>query len=69
MVVRAITIPVAGPVEGTWDELRSALRAAWIESTRGANWIVTELYARDTRRQPEDEKLGKMPPTLGLLFG
>jgi hypothetical protein len=30
----------------------------WIETTRCANWMMTELYARDVRRSGEE----KMPP-------
>src|SRR5579871_2409739 len=50
--LRTITIPIAGPVDGTWAELRDALRVAWSASTACANWMMTELYARDVRRQP-----------------
>lgn len=62
-VVRAVTLPVAGPVEITWPELRERLRVAWGESTSAANWIVTELYARDYRRSEGDDRLPKMGPT------
>lgn len=60
-VMRAITIPVVGPEDATWADLRVALTAAWGETTRAANWIATELYARDVRRAPGDAKLPKMP--------
>lgn len=59
--IRSIVLPIAGPVDATWAELREALRASWAESTRCANWMLTELYARDVRRQPSEKKLGKMP--------
>lgn len=59
--IRAITIPIAGPQDATWPELGAALREAWVETTRCANWIATELYARDVRREPDDPKLRSMP--------
>lgn len=57
-VLRAITIPVSAPVEATWPELNAALREAWANTTQACNWMLTELYARDSRRNGED----KMPP-------
>lgn len=60
-VLRAITFPVASPADCSWSELRDLLRDAWAESTRLANWITTECYARDVRRTPGAEKLAKMP--------
>jgi hypothetical protein len=60
-MIRSLVLPIAGPVDATWAELRPALREAWAESTRCANWMLTELYARDIRREPGDQKLAKMP--------
>lgn len=60
-VLRAVTIAVAAPEQGTWDELRQALRAMWISTTQASNWILTELYARDIRRGDE-EKMPNMKP-------
>lgn len=59
-VLRALAVPVSGPSDATWPELRAALHAAFAETTRCANWLMTELYARDHQRQPEDERLPKM---------
>jgi hypothetical protein len=39
------------------------LRELWAETTACANWMVTELYARDVRRAPGDTRLAKMPYT------
>jgi hypothetical protein len=58
MVVRAITLPVAEIMDGTWEEFRKALRESWGATTQAANWMMTELYARDVRRGEEP----KMPP-------
>jgi hypothetical protein len=61
-VMRGIVLPVAGPVDGTtWTELRERLFASWSDVTACANWMLTELYARDTHREPAMEKLGRMP--------
>ena len=54
-------LPVSGPDDGSWAELRDELRTLWSDTTRCANWLVTELYARDLRRQLEDQRLGPMP--------
>ena len=61
--IRAVVIPIAGPVDHSWEELRTALHEVWSSSTACANWMTTELYARDVRRQPGDVKLGRMPRT------
>jgi len=60
-VLRAVIVPVAAPQTGSWAELGDELRALWSETTRCANWLVSELYARDLRRQPDDERLAPMP--------
>ncbi len=61
-ILRAVTIAVATPEEGvTWDALRADLRRMWIATTRASNWILTELYARDIRREG-DEKMPPMKP-------
>ena len=59
--LRALILPVAAPEDRSWVELRDQLRAHWSDTTRCANWLATELYARDLRRQPEDQRLGPMP--------
>ena len=60
-VLRAVALPVSGPVDGSWAELRDALHTAFAETTRCANWLVTELYARDAKREPADARLRAMP--------
>jgi hypothetical protein len=57
-ILRAITIPVAEPLDGTWEDLRIALRAAWAATTQASNWMMTQLYTRDVRRLDQL----KMPP-------
>jgi CBS domain containing-hemolysin-like protein len=51
--LRALILPVAKPEGASWAEFRERLRPLWIETTRCANWMVSELYARDVRRGPE----------------
>ena len=58
-LLRAVSMPVAAPIGCTWQELRDDVKAAWRQTTRAANWIITELYAGDVRRHPGEEK---MPP-------
>jgi hypothetical protein len=72
-VLRAMALPVSGPVDGTWAELRDALHTAFAETTRCANWLVTEFYARDAKREPGDARLRAMPrvylyPEARVLF-
>jgi hypothetical protein len=57
-ILRAITMPVASPLDCSWDELRKALRTVWAQTTAASNWMMTELYAHDVRRGSEE----KMPP-------
>ena len=57
-LMRAVTLPVASPLDCGWDELYARLRVAWQQATAASNWMMTELYARDVRRNGEE----KMPP-------
>lgn len=59
--LRALILPVSRPVDVSWAELRQHLRKLWSETTRCANWLASELYARDVRRQPADGRLAPMP--------
>ena len=56
-ILRAISFPVAGPVDRTWQELRAALREMFIETTAVSNWMMTELYTRDVRREAGQTKM------------
>jgi len=61
-LLRAVTFPVAGPVDVEWPELRKLLSAAWADSTRLANWAITELAKTDVIRDPASEKMPAMKP-------
>lgn len=61
-VMRAITIPVAGPIDKDWASLRKALTESWSDATRLANWAVIELAKADEVRLPSDTKLPKFTP-------
>lgn len=56
-MLRAISLPVSGPIEAEWKDLREALTKAWSQTTSLANWCANEFYARDVRRTPDMEKL------------
>jgi hypothetical protein len=60
-MLRAITIPIAGPVGRTWPELRKALALCWAQSTSLANWTVHQLAKHDIVRLPSMEKLPSSP--------
>ena len=62
-ILRAISFPVVAPVDHTWQELRAALREMFIETTAVSNWMMTELYTRDVRREPGQTKMPPMPRT------
>ena len=60
-VLRAITIPVAGPVsvdgeDADWTALRVALKTCWASSTRLSNWVTSRLWSSEPPRTGE-----KMP--------
>jgi hypothetical protein len=59
--LRALILPVSGPHGASWAELRDKLRELWAATTRCSNWMMTELYARDVRRQPGERTLSAMP--------
>jgi hypothetical protein len=56
--LRSIAIPVVEPLEEDWSEFREALKEGWVQTTAAANWMMTELYVRDVRREGDE----KMPP-------
>ena len=47
-MVRAVTLPVVGPVDESWGNLNDALAAAWRLSTDLANWAVHYLFRLDS---------------------
>lgn len=61
-LLRAITLPIVSPLDCDWKTLDAALKEMWRATTQASNWIMTELYARDVRRQPGDEKMPSMAP-------
>lgn len=60
-VLRAITIPVVGPVDGEWKDLRGELKKLWGQTTNLSNWLMSHYYAADIKRVPGLEKLPTMP--------
>lgn len=60
-MLRAVSTPIAGPVDGTWEELRPALAECWRGSTRLSNWAASELYKADVVRTPDMDRLPKFP--------
>jgi hypothetical protein len=60
-VLRALILPIARPEGASWPEFRAQLQRQWRETTRCANWMISELYARDIRREPDDQRLRPMP--------
>lgn len=58
-VLRAVTLPIAGPVSCEWPELRAMLKASWIATTAASNWTVRQLCLGDPGQI--DGKLAKMP--------
>jgi len=66
-VVRAITMLVASPDDGSessWKEFRTELKTMWAATTQACNWMSTELYAHDVRRNGQD----KMPPMARMYL-
>lgn len=71
--LRALVIPVVEPLSGTWKQLEADLHTMWAETTEAANWMMTQLYARDVRRTPGIERMPPMKwlylyPEVRLLF-
>ena len=60
-VLRAITLPVAKPLDVEWPELRERLSTAWRLSTQLANWATSELALADVQRSPGEVKCPPMP--------
>jgi len=57
-VLRAVTMPVVEPIDVSWEQLDKVLKEMFRETTRASNWMMTQLYAQDVRRNGQD----KMPP-------
>ena len=60
-ILRAVTMPVVSPVDCTWADLDEALKLMSAGRTRCSNWMVSEIYNRDIRREPDTEKMPPMP--------
>ena len=60
-VLRAIMIPIAGPVGKSWVELSDVLKRSWQQATSLSNWAVTELRLRDVTRTPGLKRRSRMP--------
>jgi hypothetical protein len=62
-VLRAVVFAVAGPLNLSWQDLRSALKTLSAETTRASNWMVKELALADVQRDPSLARIPKMPRT------
>jgi len=62
--LRAISIPISSPLDASWEELRQAVKQMWRLTTQCSNWMATELYAKDVRRNGEE----KMPPMAHIYL-
>ncbi len=59
--VWAVLLPVTGFLgDGNWETFREVIREQWDEATRLSQWAYTEMYVRDVRREPDDQKLKPM---------
>ena len=65
-MLRAVTIPVVGPIDAEWAELRESLKTAWAQSTAVCNWFNDQFYQRDFVRTPDMEKTPKFE--IGSLY-
>lgn len=76
--LRAITLPVAGPVctetpghKGSrplaWPEFRERLKASWIATTQASNWMMRQLALVDPGIG-EDGKIGKLPGSPATYY-
>ena len=67
-------MPVAGPLDGfSWTDLKKELKQVWAQTTEASNWIMTQLFTRDIRREAGQNKMPPMPriylyPELRELF-
>ena len=59
-LLRSVTLPVASPVDCNWDELRGLLHDMWASTTQASNWMLTELYSLDVKRDGQP-KMPRMP--------
>lgn len=57
--LRAVALRIAEPLTGDWPKFRAALKSQWIDMTALANWVTTQCYVRDCRREPAVEKMPK----------
>jgi hypothetical protein len=62
-ILRAVILPVASPVNISWEDLRAALKTMWTEMTRISNFLIRQLTISDVIRDPEMTKLPTMAPT------
>jgi hypothetical protein len=60
-VLRAVVFAVAEPLNLSSQDLRSALKTLWAETTQASNWMVKELALADVQRDPNLTTMPKMP--------
>lgn len=67
-MLRAVTVPLAGAVEGTQDERREwwlrlwkLLHARWRDTTRTSNWAIGRLVAAEPARLADQARMPKLP--------
>ena len=60
-ILRAITLQIAEPQGLSWDDLRTALKVMWRETTRASNWMMRQLALADVEREPGVTKMPPMP--------
>src|SRR6516225_3570854 len=61
LVLRAIIIRVAAIKDGTWEDFNDAMYKMWTQTTACSNWMMSQLYLRDVRRENGQTKLPAMP--------
>ena len=60
-ILRSVVVPIVEPLTGSWSDLEADLREMWAATTNAANWMLTEMFARDVRRGEEEDKMPPMP--------
>jgi hypothetical protein len=76
-VVRSVELPVAEPLDESWEETDARLAHSWEQSTAWANWASRTLTALDAVRRPGMTKLPPAPKVYlyglaakaGMAFG
>lgn len=60
--IKAVTFPIASPLEDSWEDLWGALSSSWREASQLSCWAMTQLRCADPADPAVQDKIPKYKP-------